>query len=268
LIGQTKSGYKFDSACFKKLDKPQTRVSYQIVVSNIMKVVILAISKKLNGYCVAGKEVRPDGTFGGWVRPVTRHRENNVIWNNDMTYVDGSLAQLLDIAEIPLEAGPDAGPVYQTENRWCPNHPRWVRAGNIERADTARIAAMEDKPANLWLPPTPNLQSDRLPLAQANENFNSSLLFVRAENLRLSKETNYGGRGIALRVAFGYKGGRYRLKWTVQSRLKEAAISMFDEAAQPITSDQPTWVCVSLGEPFHDHVYRLAAAVIGPDFPV
>ena len=64
-----------------------------------MKVAILAISRKLNGYCVAGKEIRPDGTFGAWIRPVTHHRENNVIWTNDMTYVDGSLPQLLDIAE-------------------------------------------------------------------------------------------------------------------------------------------------------------------------
>lgn len=217
---------------------------------------------------MAGKELRPDGTPGAWVRPVTRHRENNVIWTNDMTYADGSLPQLLDIAEIPLEAGPAAGPVYQTENRWCPKQPRWTRAGKIERTDTARIAAMEDKPTNIWLPQTPNLQSDRMPLAQAKANFTSSLLFVRAENPAVSKETNFGGQGIALRVHFGYGGGRYRLKWTVQSRLKAAAISMFDETAQPVTSDQPTWVCVSLGEPFNDHVYRLAAAVIGPDFPV
>jgi len=184
-----------------------------------------------------------------------------------MTYTDGSLPQLLDIAEIPLEAGPAAGPVYQTENRWCSNQPPWTRAGKIERTDTARIAAMEDKPINIWLPPTPNLQSDRLPLAQANGSFKSSLLLVRAENLTVSKETDFNGR-TAMRVSFGYRGGRYRLKWTVQSRLKAAAVSMFNETAQTVTSDQPTWVCVSLGEPFNDHVYRLAAAVIGPDFPV
>jgi len=231
-----------------------------------MKVAILAISRKLNGYCVAGKEIRPDGTFGAWIRPVTRHRENNVIWTNDMTYVDGSLPQLLDIAEIPLVEGLAAGPVYQTENRWCARQPQWTRTGKIDRADVVRLAAAEDRPANLWLTPS-NLRSDRMPLDFASANLKSSLLFVRAQNLNVSQEIDFRGQGTALRVSFGYEGGRYSLKWTVQSRLKAEAISILEKTGQ-ITSNLPNWVCVSLGEPFRGEVYRLGAAIIGPGFPV
>jgi hypothetical protein len=106
-----------------------------------------------------------------------------------------------------------------------------------------------------------------MPLECASANLKSSLLFVRAENLNVSKETDFRRQGIALGVSFGYGGGRYCLKWTVQSRLKAEAIDMLD-TADLFTSNLPTWVCLSLGEPFGGQVYRLAAAVIGPDFPV
>jgi hypothetical protein len=106
-----------------------------------------------------------------------------------------------------------------------------------------------------------------MPLDYASTNLKSSLLFVRAQNLNVSKETDFRGQGTALRVSFGYEGGRYCLKWTVHSRLKVEAISMFG-AGDQIASNLPTWVCVSLGEPFKGEVYRLGAAVIGPDFPV
>jgi len=239
-------------------------LNYKIRID--MKVVILAVSKKLSGYCVAGKEIRDDGSVGPWVRPITRHREHGVVWLNDMKYPDGSLPQLLDIAEIPLEEGVGAGPVYQTENRWCPSQPRWTRLDKIDRTDVRKIASFEDRPANLWLTPS-NLRSDRIPFEYASTKLKSSLLFVRAENLNVSKETDFGGQNDALRVSFGYGGGRYCLKWTVKSRLKAEAIRMFG-ATDQITSHPHTWVCISLGEPFGGQVYRLAAAVIGPGFPV
>jgi len=232
-----------------------------------MKIVILAISKKLNGYCVAGKEIRRDGSAGHWVRPITRHREHGVVWLNDMKYPDGSLPRLLDIVEIPMEPGRADGPAYQTENRWALQQS-WTKVGAIEKGQVDRIAKLEDTPEHLWVAPVADQRNDRIPLLIAEGQVTSSLLLVRAAGLSAFQEPGFNGRGINLRVSFRYFAGSFRLKWTIQGRLRDESLALLPPFGEAMVSDQPAWVCVSLGEPYRGDAYRLAAAVIGPDFPV
>ena len=91
------------------------------------KILCLANSRKLNGRCIAGKEIvvgRPDS----WLRPVSS-RENEEISEYERQYKDGSDPRVMDIIDVPLiKAVPR---YYQQENWLLDSEKYWKRIGRL-----------------------------------------------------------------------------------------------------------------------------------------
>jgi hypothetical protein len=144
----------------------------------VKRMVCLANSRKLNGRCVAGKELVGD-TPVGWLRPVS-NREHEEVSEYERQYEDGSDPHVLDIIDVPLlEAKPKE---YQQENWLLDPDEYWRKVGTWN--DLSRLV---DPVAPLWINShsTYNGRNDKIPLLLI-QSLDSSLRFVRVDRLRLA----------------------------------------------------------------------------------
>jgi hypothetical protein len=143
------------------------------------RIVCLANSRKMQGRCVAGRELI-DGKPGPWIRPVS-DRPTEEVSEEERRYEDGSDPRVLDVIDVPLiEPRPKD---YQRENWLLDSKYYWVKAGAVGWKD---LAAFCDLRGPLW---TNEIRSynglnDRVPLEQA-AGLDSSLKFIYVNDLRV-----------------------------------------------------------------------------------
>lgn len=221
------------------------------------RIVCLANSRKLQGRCVAGKELI-DGRPGAWIRPVSS-RPKEEVSQRERCYADGRDPEVLDIINVPLlQPCPKD---YQQENWLLDPTQRWVR---VERFPVARLAKLADLPAPLWIDgySSSRGQNDRVPLEDANTQTNS-LMLVHATDFEFT--SYHWDNSLRIRGCFTLGRVRYSL------RVTDPAIE--DLARQDIrrlTGRKACYLTISLGEPLRDnndpnkvYAYKLIAAVIG-----
>jgi len=216
------------------------------------RIVCLASSWKHAGRCIAGKEVLPSG-YGPWVRPVSA-RPNSGISDEERRCADETFAGLLDVVDIPLaEPAPQ---LHQPENHRLDLLAKWVKAG---RLPAAQLPALLDHPEELW----PNGSSttcglnDRVPL-DAAQRLGWSLALIEPESPFVLLQDEGDGK-LRVRLEFAYSGVPYNFAVTDPSVMRA-----FRRKARGRYPLSPSWLCVSLGEPYEDgYCYKLAAAVLG-----
>lgn len=218
-------------------------------------VICLANSRKMSGRCIAGK-VYEDGQLGDWVRPVSG-RPHEEISEEDRRYSDGDRARMLDIVSIRFKKHKPGA--YQTENHLIDDNFYWSKEGH---ADSALVAsAIDDGINTLWQNGESSYSgtNDRIPLEQANKE-KSSLALIRVDDVSVIAS--------AEGAAFGNNKRKVRATWKWKGNTYALAVTDPDiETLAHRTPDQvcnlgPSFICVSLGEPFNDWVYKLAAAII------
>lgn len=220
-------------------------------------IVCLANSRKMAGRCVAGK-VYASGSFGRWVRPVSA-RKTEELSDKEQRLVSGDYAKLLDVVAVPLLSHTPRG--CQTENCLIDTNHRWKRAGAVpwEALEDAL-----DRPETLWLNGHRSAGgvNDRIPADKA-DTLTNSLLLIKPESLRveiLVDELNFGKR--RLRAMFEYHGQPYKF-WVTDLAFEQACRS------RPVGefAVERAYLCVSIGEPYEGHRYKLAASIITPETP-
>ena len=221
----------------------------------IKRVVILANSRKMSGRCVAGRELGGEAP-GAWVRPVS-DRPHEEVSLEEQRYENGATPQLLDIVDIPLTA-PRPG-VHQPEN-WLLN-PRyyWAKQG---RFDLGGLPSLLDQPAPLWINGihTYNGLNDEIPVTWL-PNLGGSLRFIWVPALQvevLRPGAAFGNPKRRVQAQFAYGQVDYRL-WITDPRAEERYLA----AADGVYQHGPSYLTVSVGEPYGDSCYKLVAAVIG-----
>jgi hypothetical protein len=155
------------------------------------RIVCLANSRKLNGRCVAGRELKADGP-GSWIRPVSG-REHHEVSEHERQYENGADPKVLDVIDVPLQ-GP-APITYQTENWLLEPNLYWVCAGRLPLEELYRYV----EPAGpLWLNGfrTFNGDNDTIPVGQADL-LQSSLRLIRVPNVDLRVFAPRGRRSAA-----------------------------------------------------------------------
>lgn len=220
----------------------------------IKQIVCLANSRKLNGRCIAGKEIKK-GEAGGWIRPVSA-RENEEVSEYERQYKDGSDPRVLDIINIPLLEPRPKG--YQQENWLLDPNLYWEKA---DRAVWNNLQQFTDPPGPLWINghSTYNGFNDKIPLELA-ESLESSLRFIWVDHLMLSvfrpgeAFSNFKRR---VQGQFLYDGKHYHF-WVTDPRYEQKYLAKPDGNYEIGES----YLTVSLGEPFNDACYKLIAAII------
>src|SRR5260370_25407614 len=128
------------------------------------RIVCLANSRKLQGRCIAGREL-VGGRPGPWVRPVS-DRPNEEVSEYERQYSDGSDPRVLDVIDVPLLDRRSKG--FQRENWLLDPSQYWEKVG---QESWERLGARADKSGDLWINgySTYNERNDPVTLARAAE---------------------------------------------------------------------------------------------------
>lgn len=145
----------------------------------IKRIVCLANSRKLNGRCLAGRELEGNKPLG-WIRPVSA-REHQEVSERERQYQDGSDPAVLDVIDVPVLHG--VPETFQQENWLLDPEYYWVKTGT---AGWDSLESLLDPVGPLWVDghSTFNGHNDKIPEDIA-ETLLSSLKLVRVVGLRL-----------------------------------------------------------------------------------
>jgi hypothetical protein len=224
----------------------------------IKRVVCLANSRKYSGRCVAGKELKSDGSSGAWIRPVS-HRDSEELSIVDRRYKDESDPQVLDIIDIPLKYPQPKH--YQSENWRLVRGHYWVRAGRAKWQDLKRMA---DDPAELWLNASTahGDRNDRLSETDAKK-LDRSLYLLHNDNLKVrvfAPRAAYENLRRRVQAHFVHRDVSYQM-WMTDPVIEKSFRARKDGEYEI----GECFLTVSLGEPYNGDCYKLVAAVITPD---
>ncbi|MGH8249031.1 MAG: dual OB domain-containing protein [Gammaproteobacteria bacterium] len=218
-------------------------------------ILCLAASRKHGGYCFAGKDLETDQ----WIRPVS-NRPDEEISDGECTGPNGTQAKLLDILEIPLLRPTPHG--YQTENHLIDPSRKWKKTGEATWQDVER--ALDDHDGPLWLNRDSSWGfSNNRVKEPALDGLDNSLVLIRPK---------------VLRIGIGQKGGLYAdaMKRLVKAYFSHVGVDYTLAVTDPIIEDRfragldrtedmtGAVACVSLGEIYRGHAYKLVAAIMAP----
>lgn len=218
----------------------------------------LANSRKPpSGRCIAGREVTAAG-FGGWIRPVSA-RPSQEISEEERRYEDGTDPMVLDV--IAIEMTRPQPEHHQQENHLIDTDHYWVKRGTVSWDD---LQPAVDHPAGpIWLNGYSSSygHNDRVPDDRAR-GLTGSLYLVRPDQLTLvvaAEGGDFGPRRRRVRTRFELGGHSYCVVVT-DPWMERQCLARSDGE----TDLDDALLCVSLGEVFHGHAYKLAAAIITP----
>jgi hypothetical protein len=221
----------------------------------IKRVICLANSRKLQGRCVAGRELI-DRAAGPWIRPVS-DRPSEEVSEEERRYENGTDPKILDIIDIPLIRPQPKG--CQRENWLLDPQFYWVKSGAVALAD---LTDFSEGCGPLWI----NGQStnaglnDRIPVAQAKE-LDSSLKLIFVENLDIrvfAPGEAFGNAKRRVQAKFRFDSTEYWL-WITDPIVEREYLLKADGTY----SLKDRYLTVSIGEPHEDYCYKLVATVIG-----
>jgi hypothetical protein len=223
-------------------------------MATVKRIICLANSRKINGRCVAGRELI-NGQPGGWLRPVS-DREHEEVSEYERQYQDGSDPSVRDIIDVPLLSPRPKD--HQRENWLLDPKYYWTKVGRAEWKDLEQL----DEPANsLWIDghSTYNGRNDKIPLALAPD-LESSLRLIHVDSLRLSVFTPgeaFGNSKRRVQARLSHSGVDYAL-WVTDPEHERRYL------AQPDGDHDvgESFLTISLGEPYKDCCYKLVAAII------
>ena len=223
-------------------------------MSNSKSIVCLAMSRKWQGKCVAGKEV-VRGNPGPWCRPVSS-RQHEEILLSDMRCSNNSIPRLLDILEIPVQCHKPIG--CQIENYLIDTRYYWDRVGRLNWDD---LPIYIDNPSILWENGSSSWASlnNRIPTDTANT-FESSLVFLYFDQILLkvfAPGESFDNPKRRVQAQFEYRNVPYHL-W-VTDPIAERIMLKKEDGTYKLTH---CYLTISLGEPHKGYNYKLVAAVI------
>lgn len=213
-------------------------------------IVCLANSRRPGGWCVAGKEVLDDGSFGEWIRPVNAQNDD-AISSGEMKLADGKRPKLLDVISVPLiEHVPKS---HQPENHQIDSGRSWTKRRVLGKQE---LPMLVDEVYGIWQV-RKNCKNDRVWASCINE-VNRSLLLIRPESLTIYSS------GRKTRADFRYNGANYDMSVTdTKAETRYAAGNSVESASYRIATDS-VYLCVSIaGQPWGGSYFKLVAGIIG-----
>lgn len=223
------------------------------------RILCLANSRKHSGRCIAGKEMISEGSYGGWVRPVSA-RPSAEISEEERRYQNGASPKVLDIIDVPMIAA--APHLHQTENVIIDARYYWSKCGEV---DWASLKSLLDNPTSLWAngDSTYNGCNDRMQLdVAANHDYSLALIHPDALTVHVVTEgAEFSNPRRRIRARFRHHRVLYGL--IVTDPAAERAFLAKEDGAYPLPN---AYLCISLGEAHTDgSCYKLVATIINKD---
>lgn len=218
------------------------------------RILCLANSRKHAGRCIAGK-VFENQRWTTWIRPVSK-RQSREISEVERRFEDGTDPKVLDIVTVSFEEPMPEN--FQTENHLIDDNFYWNKRGVATWTD---VQSAVDAPQSLWIngQSTYNGQNDKIAIDEANK-LTSSLLLITPTNLRLQVALEgYCEQKRQVRASFDLNGTHYKLKVT-----DPAIERLYLQQPNGVYPIQDAALCISLGEEFQGHTFKLVASVITP----
>ena len=218
------------------------------------RILCLANSRKLQGRCIAGKELVGDRAVG-WIRPVSS-REHQEVSEYERQYQDGSDPRVLDIIDVPLIEPRPHG--CQQENWLLDPDAYWAKVRSVDCGDLDEYL---DVVPTLWVNghSTYNGLNDKVPQAIA-DTLGNSLCLIKVAQLQLVVFTPgeaFGNPKRRVQARFTHERVSYHI-WVTDPGYERAYLARQDGGYNLGTC----FVTVSLGEPHLGACYKLAAAII------
>lgn len=220
-------------------------------------IICLAKSAKHKGYCIAGKEL-VKGKAAGWIRVVSDHQHEEIA-ANECLYESRREAKLLDIITIPmLAARPHS---HQVENHLIVPEQFWTKEGEFDSCSLQSCIDTTDGP--LWINGDSSTYglNDRIPESEV-EGIQHSLMLIQPKDLTICVETEgarFGNPKKRMRAEFRFADEEYKLGVT-DPAMRDKYWSRLGEHKL----GDGSFLCVSLGEIYYNHAYKIVAAVITP----
>jgi hypothetical protein len=218
-------------------------------------ILCFANSRRPDGLCFAGKEVA-NGVTGAWIRPINAaHR--NAISDEDRQYEDETLADVLDIATVPMQAPrPNA---HHREDHQIRADQYWKKVG---RATWQQVVKATDKvTGSLWPNETSSYHglNDKVSEATATNQPGSLLLIAPTRlDLAVAMESQFDGPDRRrVRAKFDFNGEQYN--FVVTDPWIEVRYFAGDNGIYRVNGSR---LCISLPEIINGHSTKLVAAVI------
>jgi hypothetical protein len=235
--------------------------------------VVLAISKKPGGRCLAGKELFWNGAawkVGPWIRPVMTEN-SGAVPESQMAFAMGRLPRLLEIIEIPL-AKP--APLPDQPENWLIATPvqavSWQSRGLFAWQEVHRLL---DKPPGLWNDHTDPRRVKSGYVRTMREP--ASLYLIKPERIQSIKvwstTSQFEPTGVKRRrrAVLVYAGAVHELAID-DTGFEDRHYPVFPELHAPpfypkLRNPGETLVCTSLALEHVDHFhYKIAAAFLEP----
>jgi hypothetical protein len=235
--------------------------------------VVLAISKKPGGRCLAGKELFWQGNaweVGSWIRPVMTEN-SGAVPEAQMAFAMGRLPRLLEIIELPL-AKPV--PMRDQPENWLIELPvqalSWKSRGFFAWKEVQQLL---DRPAGLW--------HERADARRVKSGYVStmgqpaSLYLIKPDRIQSIKvwstPSQFEPTGVRRRrrTVLVYAGTMHELA-VDDTDFENRYYPIFPELNAPpfcpkLRNPNETLVCVSLALEHVDHFhYKIAAAFLEP----
>lgn len=223
----------------------------------VKRMLCLANSRKLQGRCIAGKELV--GTRStAWIRPVSS-REHEEVSEGERQYANGRDPRVLDIIDVPLLASRPHE--YQQENWLLDPKQYWLKRGQASWND---LRSHVDAVSPLWVDGNSSFNgcNDRILLGQARS-LRSSLRLIHLERLRLAvfkPGEAFGNLKRRVQGRFSHAGADYRL-WVTDPEYERRFLDQADGEYEIGES----YLTVSLGEQYEGYCYKLIATIIEED---
>ena len=235
--------------------------------------VVLAISKKPGGRCLAGKELIWKGAgweIGSWLRPVTTE-SSGAVPESQMAFAMGRLPRLLEIIEIPLTK---PAPMRDQPENWLITMPiqaiSWKSRGFFAWQEVQRLV---DKPDGLW---NDHKDARRVKAGYVPTMKQPASLYLiepdRIQSIKVwSTPSQFEPTGVRRRrrAVLVYAGATHELAID-DTDFENKYYPIFPELNAPpvcptLRNPRETLVCVSLALEHSDHFhYKIAAAFLEP----
>lgn len=237
-------------------------------------IIVLAKSKKMGAWCIAGREVQFDAAANrivnvlGWIRPVSADvQTHGAISNEQCALQNGHTVKVYDIVEIDFQH--HQHDLYQPEN-WLISDRPWRKLTAISATDITSTVLAE-APASIWLEAGHETDyiTNQYHLAHA---LGQSLYLIAVTNFQvhLTYELNpfVGRYKRETRASFSYNGTHYSGISITDPAIRRIFSNQYPgeggvEVVKPLLVRDNIRLCVSLGPAFGPNArhFKFIAAI-------